>query len=91
MNSQHRTHHALFDILTRPEPTLTKAQEAEVKRVAKALLETLKKEKLVPDNRARQQSRAAVRQGSEVELDKLSEVHSPDIFETKCDLAYRRK
>ena len=80
---------ALFDILTRPEPTLTKAQEAEVKRVAKALLEILKKEKLVLDWRARQQSRAAVRQFIEIELDKLPEVYTPDIFETKCDLAYR--
>jgi type I restriction enzyme R subunit len=74
---------------TLPEPTLNKAQEAEVKRVAKALLKTLKKEKLVLDWRARQQSRAAVRQFIEIELDKLPEVYTPGIFETKCDLAYR--
>ena len=80
---------ALFDILTKPEPKLTKAQEAEVKRVAKALLEILKKEKLVLDWRVRQQTRAAVRQFIEIELDKLPEVYTPDIFETKCDLTYR--
>lgn len=33
---------ALFDILTKPDPKLTKAQEAEVKRVVKELLEILK-------------------------------------------------
>ena len=80
---------ALFDILTKPEPTLTKAQEAEVKRVARELLERLKADRIVLDWRTRQQSRAAVRQAIELELDKLPEVYSPEIFETKCDLAYR--
>ena len=36
----------------------------------------------------RQQSRATVRQCIEVELDKLAEVYTPDLFETKCNLAY---
>ena len=40
---------ALFDILTRPEPALKKKEEAEVKRVVKELLATLKREKLVLD------------------------------------------
>jgi type I restriction enzyme R subunit len=80
---------SLFDILTKPDPKLTKAQEAEVKRVAKGLLETLKKEKLVLDWRTRQQPRAAVRQFIEIELNKLPEAYTPDIFETKCDRAYR--
>jgi type I restriction enzyme R subunit len=53
------------------------------------LLEILKKEKLVLDWRARQQSRAVVRQFIEIELDKLPAVYTPGIFETKCDLAYR--
>jgi type I restriction enzyme R subunit len=79
----------LFGILTKPKPTFTKAQKAEVKRVTKAQLGILKKKKLVLDWRARQQSRAAIRQFIEVELDRLSEVYTPDIFETKCDLAYR--
>ena len=80
---------ALFDILSKPDPKLSKAQEAEVKNVAKALLETLKSEKLVLDWRSRQQSRATVRQFIEIELDKLPEVYAPNIYETKCDLAYR--
>jgi type I restriction enzyme R subunit len=80
---------ALFDILRKPDPKLTKTQEAEVKKVAKGLLEILKAEKLVLDWRSRQQSRAVVRQFIEIELDKLPEAYTSDIYETKCDLAYR--
>ena len=46
---------ALFDLLIKPELTLTKKDEQAVKKVAKDLLETLKKEKLVLDWRKRQQ------------------------------------
>ncbi len=68
----------------------SEAQEREVKLVATELLEILKMETLVLDLRSRQQSRAAVRQSIEIELDKLPEVYTPEIFETKCDLTYRR-
>ncbi len=80
---------ALFDILTKPDPTLTKAQEAEVKKVARELLEILKAEKLVLDWRNRQQSRALVRQCIDIELDKLPEVYTAEIYEAKCERAYR--
>ena len=36
-------------LLTKPEPKLTKAEEIEVKKVARELLTTLKAEKLVLD------------------------------------------
>ena len=75
--------------MTKPDPTLTKAQEAEVKKVARELLEILKAEKLVLDWRSRQQSRAAVRQSIAIELDRLPEVYTPEIFETKSDRTYR--
>jgi len=52
---------AIFDILTKPDPKLTKKEEAEVKAVAKELLEALKRGKLVLDWREKQQARAAVR------------------------------
>ena len=52
---------AFFDFLTKPDLKLTRKQQAEVKTVAKQLLETLKREKLVLDWRKRQQSRAGVR------------------------------
>jgi len=51
---------AVFDLLTKPDPTLTKKEEQEVKKVAKDLMETLKREKLVLDWRKKQQARAAV-------------------------------
>jgi len=51
---------AIFDLLTKPEPKLTKAQEAEVKKVARDLLVKLQDQLDVFDWRARQQTRAAV-------------------------------
>lgn len=80
---------ALFDILTKPDPKLTKKQEAEVKKVVRALLETLKKEKLVLDWRKRQQTRQAVRVEIEVGLDQLPETYTADIYQRKCELAYQ--
>ena len=49
----------IFDLLTRPQPILSKAQEAEVKRVARALLEKLQ-DLRVAYWRQNQQTRAAV-------------------------------
>lgn len=51
---------ALFDILTKPEPVLSKAEEADVKRVCRDLLASLKREKLVLDWREKQQAKADV-------------------------------
>ncbi|MBD2568093.1 type I restriction enzyme endonuclease domain-containing protein [Anabaena lutea] len=51
---------AIFDLLTEPEIKLTKKEELEVKQVARELLSTLKREKLVLDWRKRQQTRAGV-------------------------------
>jgi len=53
---------AIFDILTKPEPVLTQAEEAEVKKVCRELLATLKREKLVLDWREKQQAKAGVMQ-----------------------------
>jgi type I restriction enzyme R subunit len=80
---------AIFDLLTRPNPKLTKKEETEVKKVARNLLETLRKEKLVLDWRSRQQSRAAVRQAIEITLDTLPAIYTADIYERKCDLTYQ--
>ena len=80
---------ALFDLLTRPEMTLTKKEEAEVKKVARSLLETLKREKLVLDWRKHQQTRAAVRLCVEQMLDRLPRVYTPQVWQTKCDAVYQ--
>ena len=52
---------ALFDILTKPEMKLTEKGRKLVKKTARELLETLKREKLVLDWRKRQASRADVK------------------------------
>jgi type I restriction enzyme R subunit len=80
---------AIFDLLTKPDPKLTKKQEVAVKKVAKELLETLKLEKLVLDWRKRQQSRAAVRQCIEERLDQLPQPFTPELWRTKCDVVYQ--
>jgi type I restriction enzyme, R subunit len=50
---------AIFDLLTRPEPKLTRAQEVEVKKVARDLLLKLY-DQMSFNWRATQQTRAAV-------------------------------
>ena len=68
---------AIFDLLTKPDMKLSKAEEIDVKKVAKELLETLKKEKLVLDWKKRQTTRAAVRYTVETVLDHLPRVYTP--------------
>ena len=53
---------AIFDILTRPEPPLSKKEREDVKKVARELIAKLKAERLVIDWRLKSQSRAAVQQ-----------------------------
>jgi type I restriction enzyme R subunit len=80
---------AIFDILTKPKPELNDKEKAEVKRVVRQLLETLKREKLVLDWRKRQTSRAAVKQAiGQVLDDGLPEVYDEDLYNQKCQLTY---
>jgi type I restriction enzyme, R subunit len=62
---------AIFDLLTRPEMSLTNKEKEGVKKVSRDLLRTLKREKLVLDWRKRQQAQASVRVTVEEELDQL--------------------
>ncbi|WP_405237553.1 type I restriction endonuclease subunit R [Lentisalinibacter orientalis] len=80
---------AIFDILTRPGPDLSKSEEANVKRVCKEMMATLKREQLVLNWRVTQRNRARVRRAIELQLDKLPESYGEDIFEEKCEQAYR--
>lgn len=80
---------AVFDLLTRPEIKLTKAQEQQVKKVAHDLLQTLKAERLVLDWRKKQQSRAAVRLAIEEALDRLPETYDKPLYENKVALVYQ--
>jgi type I restriction enzyme R subunit len=80
---------AIFDLLMKPEMTLSKKEELQVKKVAQKLLETLKEEMLVLDWRKRQQSRAAVRVSIEDTLDLLPRIYTPDLYQNKCDVIYQ--
>jgi len=79
----------IFDLLTKPEVTLTKAEEREVKKVAKELLQKLKSEKLVLDWKKRQATRAAVRYTIETVLDELPRTYTPELYQTKCNVVYQ--
>jgi type I restriction enzyme R subunit len=80
---------AFFDLLTKPDPTLTMKEELEVKMICKGLLDKLKAERLVLDWRKRQQARSAVRLTIERELEALPKVYSDELFNHKCEMAYR--
>lgn len=80
---------AIFDLLTKPEIQLTKQEEQEVKQVARELLKTLKKEKLVLDWKKRQQTRASVEVAIKDGLDKLPQSYSDKLYEQKCQEVYQ--
>jgi type I restriction enzyme, R subunit len=80
---------ALFDLLTKPEPNLTRQEQQAVKTVARELLQTLKREKLVLDWRRRQATRAAVEVCIQDMLDRLPPAYSPAIYQQKCGLVYQ--
>ncbi|WBT39959.1 type I restriction endonuclease subunit R [Hyphomicrobium sp. DMF-1] len=69
---------AIFDLLTRPEPKLTKAEEVAVKKVARDLLEKLQEQLAVFDWKARQQTRAAVETTIRFTLDELPQDPYPE-------------
>lgn len=78
---------AVFDILIRPD--LTKKEKREVKRVARDLLTTVLKEKLVLDWRKRQQSRAAVRVAIENAIWQLPDCYTDEMCQQKSTQVYQ--
>jgi type I restriction enzyme R subunit len=79
----------VFDLLTKPQITLTPQETADVKKVAKSLLEKLKQEKLVLDWRKQQTTRAMVVVTIQEILDGLPRVYSKDLYDQKCDVVYQ--
>ena len=79
----------IFDILTKPEPKLTKAQEVQVKKIARELLSKLKREKLILDWRTKEHAKAAVRKTIREELDALPEVYERRLWEEKVERTYQ--
>jgi type I restriction enzyme R subunit len=80
---------AIFDLLTKPEPRLTKAQEVEVKKVARELLMKLHDLLDVFDWRARQQTRAAVQSTIRFTLNELPEEPYPEkVWDAKVEAVW---
>jgi type I restriction enzyme R subunit len=79
---------AIYDLLMRPAPPLTEAEKLEVKKVARSLLELLKREKLVLDWRKEQRTRAAVQVAVHEVLDSLPGKYEADLYEQKCEAVY---
>jgi type I restriction enzyme, R subunit len=80
---------AIFDLLTRPEPKLTKAQEVEVKRVARDLLVKLQEQLAISDWRSKQQTRAAVQTTIRFTLNELPEEPYPEpVWNEKVDAVW---
>ena len=80
---------AIFDILMKPAPEMKDKEIKEVKKVARELLEALKKDRLVLEWRKRLQSRARVKLGIEEMLDKLPPVYTKELYRQKCDFVYQ--
>jgi len=80
---------AVFDLLTKPEPKLTKAQEVAVKRIARVLLAKLKREKLILDWRLKENAKADVRQTIREEFDALPEVYDRRLWEEKVERTFQ--
>jgi type I restriction enzyme R subunit len=79
----------IFDLLTKPNITLTQQEAAEVKKVARSLLEKLKQEKLVLDWRKQQTTRAMVRTTIQDILDQLPRAYTKELYEQKCDVVFQ--
>jgi type I restriction enzyme, R subunit len=80
---------AIFDLLTKPDPKLTKAQEVEVKKVARDLLVKLQDQLSVFQWQARQQTRAAVQSTIRFTLNELPEEPYPEqVWNKKVDAVW---
>jgi len=80
---------AVFDMLTKPALPLSHKDEASVKKVARELLATLKRDKLVLDWRKRMQTRADVRLVIEEQLDQLPDIFSIELYNQKCEVVFQ--
>jgi len=78
----------IFDILTRPAPALTTEERAEVKKIAKELLATLKA-LLVLGWRQKSAARSQLKLTIEDALDaSLPNVYTPELYQQKCSAVF---
>jgi type I restriction enzyme R subunit len=77
---------AVFDLLTKPKPKLTKAQEVAVKKVARELLDKLEDQLSVEAWQTKQQTRAAIESTIRFTLNELPEEPYPEpVWNEKVD------
>ncbi|MBM4104488.1 MAG: type I restriction endonuclease subunit R [Planctomycetes bacterium] len=79
----------IFDLLTKPDLSLTEKETKQVKKVAKDLLAALHNGKLVLDWRKKQQSQASVQVAIEQTLESLPDCYTKSLFQQKCSLIYQ--
>jgi type I restriction enzyme R subunit len=78
----------VFDLLTRPGPDLAPAERDEVKKVARHLLEQVRRA-LVLNWREKAQARAQVKLAIEDVLDEgLPRAYTPDLYKSKCSIVF---
>ncbi len=79
----------MLDILTKPKPKLTKAQEVAVKKVARELLEKLEDQLAVDAWQTKQRTRAAVQSTIRFTLNELPEEPYPEpVWNEKVDAVW---
>jgi len=78
---------AVFDLLTKPDPLLTEEQRAEVKAVARKLMEHIT-ERLVLDWRKKAETREAARVLVKDVLDELPDAYDPETWQRKTDAVF---
>jgi type I restriction enzyme R subunit len=80
---------AIFDLLTKPEPRLTKAQKTAVKKVARDLLEKLQDKLAIDEWQVKQRTRAAVQSTIRFTLNDLPEENYPEnLWKEKVDAVW---
>jgi type I restriction enzyme, R subunit len=80
---------AVFDLLTKPKPKLSKAQDVAVKKVARDLLQKLQEYLSVAEWQAKQQIRAAVQSTIRFTLNELPEEPYPEpLWNEKVDAVW---
>ncbi len=80
---------AIFDILMKPAPALSNREINKIKKIAKEMLEALKREKFGLEWRRRQQTRASVLLTIQEYLDQLPEEFTPELYQEKCNSVYQ--
>ena len=80
---------AVFDILARPDPRLSKAEELEVKKIARQMLAKLKREKFILDWRLKENAKADVRETIRQEFDLLPPAYDERVWTDKVERTYQ--